>query len=426
MPFGAMFDTAIGLVFVWLLTSLFASAIQEGFEARLRMRAAYLFDGLARMLSAQPECERADAASAAGLPSASPQRVSPRQLGVAAQTSAVRLANNAAPKIAAQAQAAARLATTPTLFQQVWLHPLLAANDSSAASAGPRGIGLSQLLPRRGQGPTYLSSRTFALAVLDILSKGSQATAVQEINSSIAELPEGEAKAALRALWNAVGQDLDRFRIELERWYDDIMERVTGVYRRYVQGNLFLIGLVAAVLLNVDSMRVGETLWRDQPTRAAVAALAQACVSEGAENTLTPRACHDAGSARAAPAVTPPATAPPTGISVGATSTPPQSGAADRRARSIADMVTALPLPVGWPDSELQSASVHLPPGDFAPLSWWWALIRHVVGWLLTAMAVSLGANFWFDTLKKLMNLRSAGPPPPETDQARRRAAASS
>src|SRR5262249_26918130 len=38
----------------------------------------------------------------------------------------------------------------------------------------------------------------------------------------------------------------------------------------------------------------------------------------------------------------------------------------------------------------------------------------HVWGWLLTAIAGSLGAPFWFDILNKVINLRSSGKAPEE------------
>jgi len=39
------------------------------------------------------------------------------------------------------------------------------------------------------------------------------------------------------------------------------------------------------------------------------------------------------------------------------------------------------------------------------------ALFRHLGGWLLTIMAMSLGAPFWFDVLSRLSRLRSSGKP---------------
>jgi hypothetical protein len=39
------------------------------------------------------------------------------------------------------------------------------------------------------------------------------------------------------------------------------------------------------------------------------------------------------------------------------------------------------------------------------------AIYDHGVGWLLTAMALSLGAPFWFDTLSRIMVIRSTVKP---------------
>jgi hypothetical protein len=36
----------------------------------------------------------------------------------------------------------------------------------------------------------------------------------------------------------------------------------------------------------------------------------------------------------------------------------------------------------------------------------------HIPGWVLTIVAVSLGAPFWFDTLNRFMSLRAAGKAP--------------
>jgi hypothetical protein len=41
-------------------------------------------------------------------------------------------------------------------------------------------------------------------------------------------------------------------------------------------------------------------------------------------------------------------------------------------------------------------------------------LVFKLVGWLITIMAVSLGAPFWFDLLKKVAKLRAGGGNPEE------------
>ncbi len=47
-------------------------------------------------------------------------------------------------------------------------------------------------------------------------------------------------------------------------------------------------------------------------------------------------------------------------------------------------------IPIGWGDGSVT----------------WKAITSHLPGWLLTALALSLGAPFWFDLLNKVVNVR--------------------
>jgi len=40
--------------------------------------------------------------------------------------------------------------------------------------------------------------------------------------------------------------------------------------------------------------------------------------------------------------------------------------------------------------------------------------LERILGWAITAVAISLGAPFWFDLLNKIMNIRNAGKSPDE------------
>ena len=44
-------------------------------------------------------------------------------------------------------------------------------------------------------------------------------------------------------------------------------------------------------------------------------------------------------------------------------------------------------------------------------------LLRHLPGWFLTAVAVALGAPFWFDVLNKFVKLRNTGRVPPKGEE---------
>lgn len=67
----------------------------------------------------------------------------------------------------------------------------------------------------------------------------------------------------------------------------------------------------------------------------------------------------------------------------------------------VAGQIQGLGLPIGWNKA----------PGDPArvSLSKHWG--RAVGGWLITFLALSLGAPFWFDALGKIAGLRATGPP---------------
>ena len=70
----------------------------------------------------------------------------------------------------------------------------------------------------------------------------------------------------------------------------------------------------------------------------------------------------------------------------------------------------ALGLPIGWdsPDDPTRRwPGLHLR----APGGWFDQIYWHWLGWLLTALAISLGAPFWFDLLNKFIVIRSAVKP---------------
>jgi hypothetical protein len=252
---------------------------------------------------------------------------------------------------------------------------------------------LSSALGKLGLGRTkisYLPSRTFSAAVFDLLAPAGPADPAHPgatAGKGAATDPMARAKAAvegmsehnparqplLRMMTDAEG-DRDKFRGSLEHWYDDTMDRVSGWYKRYVQRIILVITIMLVACLNVDSINIAQVLWRLPTERAAVAAAA----------------AKQAGSGSSA------------------------SQNADEVVRSI----SALKLPLGWTPPHITSVSPagaktvvvstdpqHLPLGAG---SW---LIK-LLGLLITVLALSLGAPFWFDALTKLGSLRQAGPKP--------------
>jgi hypothetical protein len=152
-------------------------------------------------------------------------------------------------------------------------------------------------------------------------------------------------------------------------WYDTVMERISGWYKRRSQFVLFLVGLVLRV--------------RDEHRRAAT-------VAAPVERLGADRATG--AEAAAAPAAAPAADATPLDLT--------------KQAKAQAQSVQE--LPIGWPSARFTGVS------GFGAISI--ALCFALLGWIATAFAASLGSPFWFDGIGWLLALRGTGAKPENHD----------
>ena len=220
---------------------------------------------------------------------------------------------------------------------------------------------------RRTSGPSYVSPRSFALVVLDNLAPDKDGkTIFDQGNKVLEELPEG-IRRRLSPLLAGPQKDVETLRTNLEAWYDDTMARVSGWYKRKTQVILIVIAVALVPMINANAIKMGEQMWKDDTVRAAVVAQAQAIAS---------------------PAQTP---------SPNATPAPGQAASDLNQAADDVDEVEELGIPMGWSGDAVPHGE-----GEIAVA---------ITGWLLTILAISLGAPFWFDTLGRLSRLRSSGKP---------------
>jgi hypothetical protein len=231
---------------------------------------------------------------------------------------------------------------------------------------------LSRLkLGSRGR-PAYLASTVFASAVLSFGGKDPAGeTAEDALQAALANLPSDYLRQVAKSLMVGTERTVDDLRGKLEQWYDDSMERVSGWYRRKVQVLLLAIGLAIAVALNVDTLLLAQRLWTDQTVRAGV--IAQV-------DKVTER--------------------PPSDF----------NAAADNFAS-----IKALDIPLGWKLG--RDAAGNYDPRDLPHDARGW--VSKLIGILLTTVALSLGAPFWFDLLSRFARIRMSGTPPPVTGGVR-------
>lgn len=211
--------------------------------------------------------------------------------------------------------------------------------------------------------PSYIPARNFTLAALDLVKNPPAG-----LGTAAIRLPPN-LETALRTLTEEAGNDINKLQAGLEDWYNSAMDRVAGWYRRRTQWILFGLGLIVAVSMNADSLYIGRALSNDPSIRKALVASAQARAGKPIEEDKISRSeiDNDLGELR------------------------------------------SLRLPIGWggrPDMPAPPQSLSQVPNYAMQVT-----VNHSFGWLLTAVAISFGAPFWFDLLNKLIVVRSTVKP---------------
>jgi hypothetical protein len=212
----------------------------------------------------------------------------------------------------------------------------------------------------RKRRPSYIPASTFVSALLSREPGADGAT--PSLDTIVAALP-ADTKRAVMILRQEVGGQEAALRKRLEAWYDQSMDRVSGWYKRRVQVFLAVIGLIAASLLNIDSIHIADALWSQASVRSAVVAKA---------------------------------------TNVAAQEKAPTQGSLADTAKDL-NSLNAIGLPIGWQFKKGDARD--LPHTRSA-----WA--AKIAGILITTLALLLGAPFWFDLLSQVAGLRGAGPIP--------------
>ena len=142
-------------------------------------------------------------------------------------------------------------------------------------------------LYKPGRLPSYVSSRDFAIALFDLLSKAGTdeetpaEITLENINNGIEQIEDDTLRERLRSLANSAGVVEDKiedklvaFRENVYHWFDASMDRGSGWYKRKATLLAFIIALVLAGILNVDSLYMVKYLWKEPTVRQALATTA--------------------------------------------------------------------------------------------------------------------------------------------------------
>jgi hypothetical protein len=299
--------------------------------------------------------------------------------------------------------------------------------------------------------PQYISAEMFSNALIDVVVNYSREfkfnaaanaiqmtenhlTIFQRYRSGIDMMKHTTLKLLLLNMVEKcegqTGDSLNLLQKQLTQWYNDQMERTSGWYKTYVRTRLFWISLLVAVALNVDSIRLFQSLYRSPDARNLIEPIAEMVADNYATAKLdsSKTALQDAYQAiqlthfptdsagqndsSLLPVKKALAQWKHTDSLLFKADSARQNALAN--AATELDQFSSLGLPVGW--------SRRVP-----PLSWWqkqpaarlqkgfsgWSLVSYLLGLLITAFSISAGAPFWFDLLLRFVNIRRAGLKPP-------------
>lgn len=180
---------------------------------------------------------------------------------------------------------------------------------------------------------------------------------------------------------NAPAAYLTDLQVEIQKWYDGYMDRVTGWYKREVRTNLFVASLIVTLVLNLNFITVSKTIYADSKLR----------------EVLTQKAIQLAGQDNAIDSLKAKLTSEPSNLN-----------------DIDIDALLGTSLPIGWKEPipcdkmtgnfSFEKAKCYVRHYITKEIS-----IKNVMGWLLFTLGLTLGAPFWFDVLKKLVNMRNTG-----------------
>ena len=360
-------DVAIGMIFIYLLLSLLSSAANEMIETILKQRAVYLERGIRELL------EPGTKSGADGLVS------------------------------------------------QLYSHPLI--NSLFEGTYEKSGIKSAARYIKGTNLPSYIPSRNFALALMDLAAPSTAPTDqsgaagatsssstspgkdAELLRAKVEKIENPQVRQALTTLIDAAGNDVVRVRMNIEDWFNSSMDRVSGWYKRRSHAIVLVLGLLVAILVNADTVLIVRKLASDRPLRESMVAAADAYARQNAiqspSTTSTPSttsACCGPNSTSTPTANTAPAAPCVSDECKGHEDTP------QCKLKITQCQIAALGLPIGWgseTDPRLQWNPKQVPQ----------IIKTHILGWLLTALAISLGAPFWFDMLNKFIVIRSTVKP---------------
>lgn len=242
--------------------------------------------------------------------------------------------------------------------------------------------------------PSYIPSSIFAEALLDKIAELGREGKGRTIDSSIS--PQAYAENIFKEIVNGVAKiknpeirevltslivsariktdtyalSLEAARESIEQWFNESMDALSYLYKRKIQLILIGIATVLVLILNANTFTIVNNLSRDTALRAAIVAAATEVVKSPDSSNPSIVLAKDSEIQKAL-----------------------QQYVFPLNCRSA-------------PESPNNLQAGKKQESSYSALLFW---LLSSSGLLITVLAISLGAPFWFDVLNRVVNLRESG-----------------
>ncbi|MDH5731929.1 MAG: hypothetical protein OEZ58_23340, partial [Gammaproteobacteria bacterium] len=217
--FGSVvLEISIALIFFYILTSLLASTLLETIAGLFSLRAKNLESALVRLLN-KPKTD----------------------------------ASSAPPNQTAEQD----------IIKETLAHPLIQSITK------PDGW------LKKNRKPSYIPKDLFVTALLDVLPKEDGGKELSSIRDKVNLIENNKIRKLLGSLVDDAGDNVVAVRARLENWYDQVMDRASGWYKRQAQIIILIITSVLVISYNLDSIMLAKYLWKDKTARQVVVAMAE-------------------------------------------------------------------------------------------------------------------------------------------------------
>jgi hypothetical protein len=231
--------------------------------------------------------------------------------------------------------------------------------------------------------PSYISAKNFATSLVlafndyykkqNMLFPPNEQSAIFAPGKNISEEPfqlfaaavknlkVSDLKTLLESFINGSNANYDTLINNIELWYNDYMDRVTGWFKIRTQKRMFWIAIPVAILFNLNFLNIGEKLYSDKTSTAILVSMAEKWKPNNVDSIMN---AEDFKKAL-------------------------------KEKKCIVDSLQRANVPMGWSKEDIKNATKE------------W--LKSILGWLLMAAAMVMGAPFWYDLLNRLVNMRKAG-----------------